>query len=435
MTVFCFQENINDKKYLEPQASHTPSKLAEARSVFENGVSTKSRVNIEKEKFIPPPKPPRVAVTEDISDESSEEQLQAAKRKAPSPPKNTKGNKGRDQNSNSVIKRKAPEPPTTCQDQSQIKNDNKSDMAKISKGADEKKKGAKTSQRSSSTDEEGNGNFPPVPVKRERKGSVDDLNGVNKADGDLPMPKPRKKVINLNEAGNEAQERCADNKKVKENRREETSDDKVTIVTTPVGSDERVKLNHGKQLTEEKPHVIQACVVEEKSPKVVVANREITGSIVTVKAVSCDNSEEKRIENKREKTRVNAVKESKTEKPPSAAKVADQDSKQAVTPVVWEKQAQGSSKKPRKSTKREEFAFKVPRRPTKESHFDPNETINLNDVNIHEMTFTFDFGQFDELEKEREGIFQMSYEEKCKQVQWLNLFFLFIIPVSKTVIH
>ena len=147
MTIFCFQENIKDKKYLEPQASHTPSKLAEARSVFENGVSTKSRVNIEKEKFIPPPKPPRVAVTEDISDESSEEQLQAAKRKAPSPPKNTKGNKGRDQNSNSVIKRKAPEPPTTCQDQSQIKNDNKSDMAKISKGADEKKKGCQNKSK------------------------------------------------------------------------------------------------------------------------------------------------------------------------------------------------------------------------------------------------------------------------------------------------
>lgn len=40
------------------------------------------------------------------------------------------------------------------------------------------------------------------------------------------------------------------------------------------------------------------------------------------------------------------------------------------------------------------------------------------------MTFTFDFGQFDEeLEKDRESMFKLSYEEKCKQVGADFLFF------------
>lgn len=64
-------------------------------------------------------------------------------------------------------------------------------------------------------------------------------------------------------------------------------------------------------------------MVEEKSLKVVVVNREIIGSIVIVKVVFCDNLEEKRIENKREKIRVNVVKEFKIEKFLSVVKVVD----------------------------------------------------------------------------------------------------------------
>lgn len=411
------KENIKDKKHLELQTSHTPGKLAEARSVFESSMSTKNKVSDEKDKFVPPPKPPRVAVTEDSSEKSSEEQLQAAKRRALSPPKNTKENNGGNHNSNSVIKRKAPDPPTTFQDQSQFKNDNRSGMKKISKGAGAIKDAkARNSQQSSSADEESNGNYPPVLVKRDRRGSVDDLDDVDKSDGDQPTPKPRTKVISLKEADNKTQEEYADDKKVEENKTKATSDNRVTIVATPVGSEERLELNHGKQWSEEQPCVIQACVIEEENPKA-VAKSGSSRSIVTVQAVSHDNPEGKRNANRRDKTQVTAVKESKTEKPPSAAKLADQDSKQEVASVVWEKQAQSSSKKQKKSTKKEEFAFKVPRRPAKESHFDPNETINLNDVDIHEMTFTFDFGQFDELEKERESIFKMSYEEKYKQLE------------------
>ena len=59
-----------------------------------------------------------------------------------------------------------------------------------------------------------------------------------------------------------------------------------------------------------------------------------------------------------------------------------------------------------------------------EANIDHCETVNLNDVNIHEITFNFDFGQFDqELEQDRGSMF-VSYEEKCKQV-WLFFFLPF----------
>ncbi|EDO46005.1 predicted protein [Nematostella vectensis] len=46
-----------------------------------------------------------------------------------------------------------------------------------------------------------------------------------------------------------------------------------------------------------------------------------------------------------------------------------------------------------------------------------DETVNLNDVNIHEMTFTFDFSNFDKIEEERETKFQKSFNEKCQELE------------------
>lgn len=409
----CLQENTKDKKPLELQTSHTPGKLAEARSVFENGASEKSKVSNKKDKLFPPPKPPRVAATDTDSEESPEEQQQAAKRKAPSPPKNAKesicSNVG-DQNTTSVIKRKAPEPPTSHQEQSKITCD------KSNKGECEKKdaKARNSRLQSSSTDEEGDGSFPPVPTKRERKGSVDSLDGINKAGGDQPTPKPRTKVTNSNEANNKTQEESADKKDKEQDKAQRTLDNTVTIVATPVSSDKRrSKINRAKQQSQEQPYVIQACMVEERNP-VVFAKSESSDNIVTVHAVSHDVPGAKRKVCKGEKAKVTTVTETKKHR--STEKVADKVSDHVVAAVAMEKKPPSSSRKTRQSTKKEEFAFKVPKRPTKECHFDPNETVNLNDVNIHEMTFTFDFGQFDQLEKESESIFKMSYEEKCKQV-------------------
>jgi len=46
-----------------------------------------------------------------------------------------------------------------------------------------------------------------------------------------------------------------------------------------------------------------------------------------------------------------------------------------------------------------------------------NETVNLNDVNIHEMTFTFDFSNFDKIQEDRETKFQKSFNEAQQEVR------------------
>lgn len=50
-----------------------------------------------------------------------------------------------------------------------------------------------------------------------------------------------------------------------------------------------------------------------------------------------------------------------------------------------------------------------------------NETVNLNDVNIHEMTFTFDFSNFDKIQEDRENKFQKSFDEQQREVSEVDL--------------
>ena len=418
----CFlflQENTKDKKPCELKMPHTPGKLAEARSVFENGASEKSDDGSNrKEKLFPPPKPPRVAATEVSHEEKPGEQQQAAKRKAPSPPKETKENSNGDavkHNTTSVIKRKAPEPPTSNQGERKVEHDDSSKTTvKISVVECEQNstKARDNQSRSSSIDEDGDGGCAPVPAKRERTGSVDSLDGINKTDGDQPTPKPRTKVQNSSDTNKKTQDENAKKeskeKEEKINGSVRKSKKTVTIVATPVEEKRSVKDN-SKQTPHGQPHIIQACVVEEKAP------------VVAVKAVSCDSSDVKAKACREKKKKLTSV-----DKPEKHSRKADAPEQVFSVPaaVAVEKKTPSSSRKTRESTKKDDFAFKVPRKPTKECQFDPNETVNLNDVNIHEITFSFDFGQFDqELEKDRDSMFKMSYEEKCKQVG--SLFFSF----------
>ncbi|XP_078365019.1 uncharacterized protein LOC144649406 [Oculina patagonica] len=418
------KENAKDKKPCELKMPHAPGKLAEARSVFENGASEKNDVSCnKKEKLFPPPKPPRVAATEDNSEERPVEQQQTTKRKAPSPPKETKENSNAKavEHNTTVIKRKAPEPPTSNQEESKVHPDKSSKTTvKISEVECEQKnaKARDNQSRSSSVDEEGDGSCTPVPAKRERKGSVDSLDGIDKTEGDQPTPKPRRKVQNSSEAvpaqdNIGSKERRGKEKKVQESKPKKVLDNTVTIVATPVDEQKSIT-DHSKKKPQEQPCIIQACVVEENAP-VVVAKSESSEKPITVKAVSSNSSEVKARTRRGEKTKVTSVE--KTEQHSRKANVAEKVSN-VIPAVAMEKNPPSSSRKTRESTKKDDFAFKVPRRPTKECQFDPNETVNLNDVNIHEITFSFDFGQFDqELEKERDSMFKMSYEEKCKQLE------------------
>ena len=66
--------------------------------------------------------------------------------------------------------------------------------------------------------------------------------------------------------------------------------------------------------------------------------------------------------------------------------------------------------------------FKVPDIPVgpfhsnlNETMVDLDETVNLNDVNIHEITFNIDFSKFDKaLQQEKDSMFKTSFEERYK---------------------
>lgn len=415
------KENTKDKKPCEVKTPHTPGKLAEAKSVFENSASEKDIAN-KKETLFPPPKPPRVAAMETNSEEIQPgEQKQPAKRKAPSPPSETKESSDTrvvDHSATSVIKRKAPKPPTSTQEESKTLPEESSNAVNIIEtNCDQKDTTEKNNPSQSSSNGE-EGGYTPVPAKRERKGSVESLEASNKTEGDQPATKPRKKVKNSCEPNKNAQEEHGSkeskqkDEKVKGsvNKAKKTGlDNTVTIVATPV-DERRSTADKSKPRPQEQPCIIQACVVEDKL-SATASKKGSNENTVTVTAISCSGSEVKASRGEK----VNGA--DKSEKRRKKEHVTEKVSSDVIPAVVMESKPP-TSRKARESTKKDDFAFKVPRRPTRECQFDPNETLNLNDVNIHEMTFTFDFGQFDEeLEKDRESMFKLSYEEKCKQLE------------------
>jgi len=412
------KENAKDKRPCELQSNHTPGKLAESRSVFENA-SVQSKVNNKKEKFFAPPKPPRVAAPEiNPEEDQPKDEQQATKRKAPSPPREKCGStemkndsKPVDDKPTSVIKRKAPEPPSHDKNKVNIKTSESASWMECEQG---EIKARIASSRNTST-EEVDGSTAPVPAKRERKGSVEQLDGISTIKGDQPTPTPRRKGQSSIEANNIT---TVENVSGSENEPERAeANTTVTIVATPIDDHKNTsKTDKTKQRPQEEPCIIQACVVEESTPEI-TAKSVSSKNTVTVQAVSCSGSEVKSKSRKSERTKVTSVDE--TEKHPRKANKAEKNSDGMITAVPTKRNPPSSSRKTRESTKKEEFAFKVPKQPAARDncHFDLNETVNLNDVNIHEMTFNFDFSQFDqELEKEKDSIF-VSYEEKCKQLE------------------
>ena len=408
------QEIAKNKNHCELQASHTPGKLSEARSVFESA-SEQSKNDNKKEKFFAPPKPPRIGATEanPVESQPADEQS-ATKRKAPSPPKTKNGSSEAnttDDKTASVIKRKAPEPP--CQGKNKI-NANNSDSSNGMECEQVDTKVRKASlPQSLFTDQESDGFTAPVPAKRERKGSIDSLDGNNNSKSDQPTPKPRRVVQNSNEARNVTQEETISGSVKK--RKKAVADTTVTIVATPIDDKETFKAQTSKQRPQQEPCIIHACVVEESTPEVPTKSTLSNANIVTVKALSCGDADVKSKAHKSERMKVTSVDENHSRKSTRNEKISDS----SIEAVSTERNPSKSSRKTRQSTKKEEFGFKVPKRPAPardNCHVDLNETVNLNDVNIHEITFNFDFGQFDQqLEKEKESMF-VSYEEKCKQV-------------------
>lgn len=422
---FFSQENAKDKRLAELQSSQTPGKLAQTRSVFEV-TPEQSKPSITADKFFPPPKPPRVAAKAEANIEYCQavDQQQSTKRKAPSPPEEKDASnretindiKAMDGKMASVVKRRAPEPPTSPKNKDKIKKEaNKSCNDTEYRQVEAKVK--TTQSQSMSTDEQNEKSAAPVPAKRETKGSIDGLDNATKSNVDQPTPTPRRKAQTSADGITEAENH---NGPVKTPKRAE-SDATVTIVATPIVGDEKrsKQVNSLKQRPEEESCIIQARVIEENPRETTAVSCENT---VTVKAISSDGTEGKGVKTSRsDRTKVSVVDPADKQTKRANEKFSDD-----ITSAVAQKPQ--SSRKTRQLTKKNDFEFKVPKQPVAPArdncHFDLNETVNLNDVNIHEITFNFDFGQFDqELEQDRGSMF-VSYEEKCKQV-WLFCFLPF----------
>lgn len=424
---FFSQENAKDKRLAELQSSQTPGKLAQTRSVFEN-TPEQSKPSITEDKFCPPPKPPRVAAIAEVNMEHCQavDQQQSTKRKAPSPPKEKDASNGEiindvkavDGKTVSVVKRRAPEPPTSPTNKDKIRKEANKSCDDTEYRQVEAKVKTTQSQSMSADKENEKSTAEPVPAKRERKGSIDGLDNATKSNVDQPTPTPRRKAQTSADGITEAENH---NGPVKKPKRAQ-SDATVTIVATPiVGDEKRSKRVKSKQRPEEESCIIQARVIEENPTEVAAVSCENT---VTVKGISSDGTERKGVKTHRsDRTKVQVSVVDPAEKQPKRANEKFSDG--IISAVAQKPQ---SSRKTRQSTKKNDFEFKVPKQPVAPArdncHFDLNETVNLNDVNIHEITFNFDFGQFDqELEQDRGSMF-VSYEEKCKQV-WLFFFLPF----------
>ena len=389
-----------------------------------------------------PPKPPRMA--EEKANKTEEKKCEPLeKRKAPAPPviQTSDVDSGRKAEQQSV-KRKAPLPPSKL-------SDPESEVLKPR----------------STKDIEGKESTPAHPSKRERRPSVDVLSKKDQAKqpkldeassadssdsenvtgrhrskrgglsnttvvvakapaddntGDQPTPKPRKRIQT---AGNSNKDMEVDVKPDENGKKEErqgpakkAKKSDVIVASAQIVNDNAEQKSDKKRVRKQKgnePVVIQACVVESKP-----VNKSSHPTTV-VKAVPCTEKE-----SAPQRTKVTSISSTKS-RAEEVEKVCDAIIEAVAVGRKEMKDAKGSVHK-----KKEDVPFKVPERkngkpqfkaPEKcldESMFDLNETVNLNDVNIHEITFNFDFSKFDqELQENREDGLKMSYQEKCKQVR------------------
>ncbi|XP_068722364.1 anillin-like isoform X2 [Montipora capricornis] len=400
------QENVKDKIPCERQKVHIPGKLTETGNSFEKAAEHSKAES--KNGALVPPKPPRSYTTEpNLEQTLTMGGEQPTKRMAPSPPKITtdNGTEGKDKNDKlaSLIKRKAPEPPFQENPEVNINNTNES-----SSGT-EFLQHRKLSSRVTGDKEEA-GITAPTPTKRERKGSIENLNATNESKSNKPALKPRQKVQNVSEVKHTSHNGTVDGSEKRQQKA--VANTTVTIVATPIIIDDgkRSKENTLMQKPQELC-VIQACIVDESMPEGSSTNITNRDTDIIKKVESCHDSDKKRYPSKSE----NMMKASTRE-----SKVCNKEVDEARVTTGGDVSSTKKSKKERQPKKKEDFEFRVPKRPTSARDMCPvdlDETVNLNEVNIHEMTFSFDFNQFDQqLEEQKDTLF-VSYEEKCKQLE------------------
>lgn len=407
------QENIKDKLVGDQQTFHTPGKLTGTRNIFEKA-SEHRKAESKTEKSLVPPKPPRSYTKESSPGETViiGEVEQVSKRKAPSPPKvaeeSAKANKQMDKQT-SFVKRKAPEPPGQDNNKMDINNIHKSCKQTGFQSNNIKQK--KVASQGSLAVEEEDGIVAPIPTKRERKGSIGNLCGITESKTTQPTPTAHKNVQNALGENNTTREGGKD--RAGQTPRKTATNTIVTIVATPVDDSKRSKDSQPKQKLQEDPVVIQACVVDERLSD--VSSKSICSRESVVKEVESHNDCNSKRDTSTSTGSMKMVSINENEK--CLRKETDKATDGVAAP---KKTLCTSSNKDRQPPKKNELEFEISKNRTAAAReicpVDLDETIDLNDVNIHEMTFSFDFNQFDQQLEEQKDTMFVSYEEKCKQV-------------------
>lgn len=406
------QENIKGKVLGDGQTFHTPGKLTETRNIFEKA-SGHRNTESKTETSLVPPKPPR-----SYTNESSPEEIvigeveQLTKRKAPSPPKvaeeSRKANKAMDKQT-SFVKRKAPEPPG--QDKNKMDINNTHESCKWTGLQSNNIKQEKVPSQSLLAVEEEDGIIGPMPTKRERKGSIGNQGGINESKTTQPTPIPRRYVPTAPEEENTVLEGGRD--RAAQIPRKTGANTIVTIVAAAIDDSKRAKESQPKQRLQEDPVVIQACVVDERLSD--VSSKSICSKESVVKKVESHSDCTSRSYTSKSTGSMKMVNINENEK--LFLKETDKRTDEATSS---KKKSCNSSNKDRQPPKKNELEFEIPKNSTAAARdicpVDLDETVDLNDVNIHEMTFSFDFNQFDQQLEEQKDTMFVSYEEKCKQV-------------------
>jgi len=407
------EENIKGKVVGDGQTFHTPGKLTETRNIFEKA-SGHRNTESKTEMSLVPPKPPR-----SYTNESSPEEIvigeveQVTKRKAPSPPKvaeeSLKANKAMDKQT-SFVKRKAPEPPG--QDKNKMDINNTHESCKWDGVQSNNIKQKKVPSHSLLAVEEEDGIVGPIPTKRERKGSIGNQGGINESKTTQPTPTPRKYVPAAPEEKNTVLEGGRD--RAAQMPRKIAANTIVSIVAAPVDDSKRAKETQPKQRLRVDPVVIQACVVDERSSD--VSSKSICSNESVVEKVELHSDCSSKSYTIKSTGSMKMVGINENEK--CLLKETDKRTEGAA---ASKKKSCTSSNKDRQPPKKNELEFEIPKNSTAAAReicsVDLDETVDLNDVNIHEMTFSFDFNQFDQQLEEQKDTMFVSYEEKCKQLR------------------
>lgn len=406
------QENIKGKVVGDGQTFHTPGKLTETRNIFEKA-SGHRNTESKTEMSLVPPKPPRSYTNESSSEEIVIGEVeQVTKRKAPSPPKlaeeSLKANNAMDKQT-SFVKRKAPEPPG--QDKNKMDINNTHESCKWDGLQSNNIKQKKVPSHSLLAVEEVDGIVGPIPTKRERKGSIGNQGGINESKTTQPTPTPCKYVPAAPEEKNTVLEGGRD--RAAQMPRKIAANTIVSIVAAPVDDSKRAKESQPKQRLREDPVVIQACVVDERLSD--VSSKSICSEESVVKKVELHSDCSSKSYAIKSTGSMKMIGINENEK--CLLKETDKRTEGAA---ASKKKSCTSSNKDRQPLKKNELEFEIPKNSTAAAReicpVDLDETVDLNDVNIHEMTFSFDFNQFDQQLEEQKDTMFVSYEEKCKQV-------------------